>query len=167
MRLLACCMVLLFTSTAHATTLKELIDLADVRSVDRQMAQENHRQAVAELAQAWSGLLPSLTARGAWVYSQYPVQFRLNPAAPLTVITPKNGFDGTVRVELPLIDTTRWYKAAALGSAAEASELREEAKRDDIRRDVALTYYSYAAALGMGGAARRTQQVAEAQQWDQ
>ncbi|HZA52345.1 MAG TPA: TolC family protein, partial [Myxococcaceae bacterium] len=79
------------------------------------------------------------------------------------VITPLNQLDGTVRVDVPLVDTGRWFRAAAADSAEDAATFRDEATRDAVRRQVVTTFYGYGAALGVRESARRSLGVAQAQ----
>lgn len=152
---------------AHATTLKELLALADTQSVERRMSLETRQKAAAEFNQAWSALLPALTlgpVQNGWMHNQFPTQVRLRPDGPVAVISPIDAFDATVVLQLPLIDTGRWFKSAAAGAAEDAAEQHDEATRDRVRRQVATTYYNYAAALAQRDAAKRSHDVAEAQQ---
>jgi outer membrane protein TolC len=148
---------------AHATTLKELLDAAEKANVDRRISAEQRRKAGAELWQAWTALLPSLSAQGSWTNNQFPAEFALGPGAPTIVITPKNQLDFIGRVELPLIDTTRWLRAGAASAADDAAAFRDELMVDNVQRQVATTYYGFAAALALQASAKRSLGVAEAQ----
>ncbi|MBX5481069.1 MAG: TolC family protein [Myxococcaceae bacterium] len=150
---------------ARAATLKELMDAADQRNVDQEISREMRVKAAQELTAASLSLAPSITAQAGYTRNEYEAKI---PASPLTggqeiVITPYDQLDGLVRVELPLVDTTRWFRAAAASAAVDAAENRVEMTRDAIRRQVATTYYAYAAALAVRESAKRSLSVAEAQ----
>jgi outer membrane protein TolC len=157
-------LILLAAAGAQAASLKELLAAAEEKNLDRRMSQETRRKAAAELTAAWTGLAPSLTAQGTWTNNQFPVsiQFAPPPAEPL-VLTPKNQFDGIIRAEVPLIDTTRWFRLAAASASDAAAEQREELVLDSVRRQVSITYYSLAASLAFRESAKRSLGVAEAQ----
>ncbi|MBX7115608.1 MAG: TolC family protein [Myxococcaceae bacterium] len=155
-------LVLLSTaSLAHATTLKELLEAADKQNVDRRISVEQRERAAAEARQAWTALLPAFTASGAWTHNQYEVALTQPPVS--IVITPKNQFDGTLRVDLPLIDATRWARTSAAIHASEAAEQRDLATADQVRRQVVGAWFGYAAALKVRESAQRSVGVAEAQ----
>jgi outer membrane protein TolC len=167
---LARAVVLALTSVAlpaRAVTLEQLLLAADTRNVDRRIAVEQRNRVAAEYGQAWSGLLPSFTGQGVWTRNQYPAEIPLAPGADPIVITPQDQFDAFLRVEMPLIDAGRWFRAAAAGSLEEAALLRDDLVRDNVRRLVATTFYGYGAALAFRQAAERSLAVAEAQERDQ
>ena len=154
---------MVLAGTGHAATLRELLDAAEKQNLDRQISREQREKAAAEVGQGWSALLPSLTAQGSWTHNQYPTEITVAPGAPKLVITPSDQFDGVVRAELPLLDTGRWFRALAAGALGTAADYRDEASRDAIRRQVATTYYGYAAALAVRESAQRSLAVARAQ----
>ncbi len=155
--------ITLLSATAQAASLKELLEAAEKANVDRRISLEQRRRAAAEYNAAWTSLLPSVLAQGGWTHNQYPAEFQLGPGAPLIVITPRNQLDAVIRFELPLIDTTRWMRASAAGAADEAAEHRDAFALDNVKRQVAQTYYGFAAALAVRQSARRSLAVAEAQ----
>jgi outer membrane protein TolC len=150
--------------SASAAGLRELLEAGEQQNFDRRISNEQREKAAAEMRQAWSALLPYVTAQGAWTKNQYPSEVAVSPDAPPIIITPRDQFDATLRVEMPVVDTWRWLRAAAAATGDEAAELRNEASRDAVRRQVATTYYGYAAALAVRESARRSLGVAKAQQ---
>lgn len=155
---------LVFPQLAAATTLPELIAAADQANLDGRITREQRVRAADELDQAWAGLLPVLTAQGQWTRNQRPVE--VGPFAPggdPIVITPEDQYDAVIRLELPLVDATRWARIAASSLADEAAGLRTEVVRDAIRRQLAATWFGYAASLAVRDAAQRSLGVAEAQ----
>jgi len=72
-------------------------------------------------------------------------------------------FDGLLRFDLPLIDTTRWTRTMAASSADDAAALREQLTSDLVKRQVVGAYFGYAAALSVRESAKKSVAVAEAQ----
>ena len=168
---------------AQPTTVKEFLAAADAQNVDRRISIEQREKAVAEYRQAWTAMLPSLTLQGAWTRNQKEVSLdiagQLTPlltpvfqavhvtppdtASSPTVITPLQQLDATLRVDLPLIDTTRWMRAVAANEVQLGAEERERGTRDLVRRQVVAAYYGYAAALAMKASALKALNAAELQ----
>ncbi len=163
MRAAVFALVLGLSFSARAASLKELLEAAERNNVDRRISAEQRRRAATELSQAWSSLLPSVAAQGSWTHNQYTSEVQLGPGRDPIVIVPRNQLDALVRVELPLVDTARWFRAAAADALEEGAGYRDTLVRDTVARQVATTYYSYAAALALRGSARRSLEVAEAQ----
>lgn len=154
---------LALAGTARATSLKELLAAAEEKSLERRISLEQRKRAAAEYGQAWSGFFPSATVQGGWTYNQYPAVVSVSPGAPSIVITPRNQLEGLIRFELPLLDTSRWFRAGAAGALDQAAEFRDALNRDNVMRQISTTYYSYAAALAVRESARRSLTVADAQ----
>jgi outer membrane protein len=152
----------LLSGAAHAATLKEVLQAAESKNLDRQISAEQRNRAAAEFRQAWAAMLPSLAVQAGWTHNQFPVEIAL-PGAGSVVITPSDQLDGIIRAELPLIDTTRWFRAAASGALLDAAGYRDEAVRDAVVRQVTTTYYGFAAALALRDSAKRSLAVSEAQ----
>jgi outer membrane protein TolC len=170
-------------SSAGPATLKDFLAAADAQNVDQRISLEQREKAVAEYRQAWTAMLPSLTVQGTWTRNQKEVSLdmagALTPAlGPLyealhvappsseskpTVITPLNQLDATLRVDLPLIDTTRWMRAVAANEVQLGASEKARITRDLVRRQVIAAYYGYAAALAMRASAAKALNAAEAQ----
>lgn len=71
--------------------------------------------------------------------------------------------DAALRVDLPLIDTGRWFRAMAASASADGAAERELSTRDQVRRGVVSTFYSYVGALSLLKAAKKSLSVAEEQ----
>lgn len=71
--------------------------------------------------------------------------------------------DVTFRVDLPIIDASRWARTAAAATASQSAEQRDAVTRDLVRRQVVGAYFGYAAALAVRESAKRSSGVAEAQ----
>lgn len=152
--------VALVSMSASAENVKTFLDAAEQGSVDLKISVEQRNRAAAEYRQAWTALFPTVTASAGWTHNQYKAEFN-NPLTMTTaVIVPLDQLDLAFRFELPLIDTTRWLRASAAGTANEAAALREQVMRDLIRRQVVASYYGYAASLALREASKRSADVA-------
>lgn len=80
-----------------------------------------------------------------------------------SVIQPFDQLDAVLRVDVPIIDTSRWVRIAAASTAEDSAEQRALATRDQVRRGVVGAYYGYAAALAVRESAMKSTGVAEAQ----
>lgn len=171
---------------AQPADLKAHLDAAETQNIDRRMAVETKLRSEAEYRQAWTGLLPSVTASGGWTNNQYDAVFK-QPATPIKVcqtdadcasnqvcsdqhvctvtltIIPKNQLDANLRIELPLINTTTWMRSAATNAAQQAAAERELSTRDQVRRSVVTGFYGYVGALAVLKSAKKSLSVAEEQ----
>ncbi len=152
-------------ATAQSTTVKDFLVAADGQNVDRRISMEQRERAVWEFHQAWTALLPSVTVSGSWSHNQYAafISGRLVGQTDDIVLQPYVQTDGMLRVDLALIDTTRWMRVAAAGSSRESAVEREQVMRDLVRRQVVASFYGYAASLAVLESGRRSLSVAEAQ----
>ena len=155
----------LISISAQAGDVKSFLDSADQQNVDRRISIEQRNKAAAEYRQAWTSLLPSLTAQASWTHNQYNAEFALNPLQPdnKIVIVPYDQLDAAFRFDLPLIDTQRWMRMLAADASQESASLREQVMRDLVRRQVVASYYGYAAALAVRESANKSFDVAVAQ----
>ncbi len=158
--------------TPRGSSLKDFLDAADQQNLDRRISAEQRIGAAAQLTQAWTAMLPSLTAQASWTYNQYDAVITIPtgeisatgmPVTRTATITPHNQLDGILRVDLPLIDTTRWFRTLAADANADAAEQRELATREQVKRQVVGTYYSLAAAKAFLQSAQKSMTVAQAQ----
>lgn len=158
-------MVALAAVSAHAADgVKQFLDAAEQGNVDRKITVEQRNRAAAEFRQAWTALLPSLSASGAWTHNQYKAEITLNPiTGEKVVIIPQDQFDAALRFDLPLIDTGRWFRAMSADLSAQSATLREQVTADLVRRQVVAGYYGYAAALAVRESAKKSAGVAQAQ----
>lgn len=154
-------------AVAQPKTLKEFLASADEQNVDRRISLEQRQRAEAEFRAAWTGLLPSLSASATWTHNQFEAVANFpNPATGMVsklVIVPQDQLDAVLRVDVPLIDTGRWFRALASNTAQQSAAEREQLSRDLVKRQVVGAYYGYAAALAVRESARKSVGVAEAQ----
>ncbi len=156
--------VVLVATGAWAQGLKDFLDSAEKENVDRKISIEQRNRAAAEYRQAWTALLPTLAVSGGWTHNQYNAEFVVNPVTMAkAVIVPYDQLDAVFRIDLPLIDTGRWFRSMAAGASSESAALRELVTRDLIRKQVVASYYGYAASLAVRESAKKSAGVAEAQ----
>ncbi len=147
-------------------SLKEFIDAADQQNLDRRISAEQRLVAAAQFTQAWTALLPALTAQAGWTHNQYAAILNLPTSATTSqqvVIVPLDQLDALFRVDLPLVDTARWFRTMAADAQNDAAEQRELATREQVKRQVVGTYYSLAAAKALVQSAQKSLAVAQAQ----
>ena len=156
--------VALVSMSAAAQNVKTFLDAAEKQNVDRRISVEQRNRAAAEYRQAWTALLPGLSASGGWTHNQYNAEITINPVTgQKAVIVPYDQFDANFRFDLPLIDTTRWFRMLAAGDSDASAALREQVTRDLVRRQVVASYYGYAAALAVRESAKKSSSVASEQ----
>jgi outer membrane protein TolC len=178
-RALAVTLLAATSASAQAAGLKELLDAAEQQNVDRRISVEQRRRAAAEAVQAWTSLLPALTAQGIWTHNQYFATFDTplvdtngmpiidtttgRPKVRTLVIQPAQQYDAIFRIDVPLIDVSRWFRVGSFSAAEAAAVEREDVTRDGVRRAVIGGWYGYAASLAVRESAKRSVRVAEAQ----
>ncbi|MFO0727785.1 MAG: TolC family protein [Myxococcota bacterium] len=146
------------------TSLKELLELVEKSNVDRMLSVEAVHRAEADLNVAWSALFPAVTLSGVWTHNQYATVIPAGTFGPSAVqISPADQLDGVLKVDLSLVDVSRWARVSASRDSREAAAARDLASRDMVRRALALAWFSYAGALALKDSAERTVTVAEAQ----
>lgn len=152
-------------TASRSVTLAQLLEAADRQNVDRRITAEQHRRAKSELRQAWTSLLPSLTVQATWTHNQYesaiPAGALGNPEP--IIIQSQDQLDLAARIDLPLIDTTRWMRTSIADALEDSAEERVRMTSDQIKRAVASGWYTYAAALTLREAAERSLELAKAQ----
>lgn len=164
MKTLVMAMVLAATGARAADGLQQFLDAAEQQNVDRKISVEQRNRAAAEFRQAWTALLPTLSASGSWTHNQYNAELTINPiTGEKVVIIPYDQLDGVIRFDLPLIDTGRWFRAMSANLASDSAALREQVTRDLVRKQVVASYFGYAAALSVRESAKKSAGVAEAQ----
>jgi outer membrane protein TolC len=159
-------LVVMMAAPAMAQPLAAFLSSADRANLDTRTGVQAREKAQAEFAQAWGGLLPSLTASGGWTHNQYEGVITIPTGATTSntvTITPLNQLDATFKAEVPLLDASRWLKTAAASSSAEAAERRDESTRESVRRQVVTAFYGYLGARAVLESAQRSLVLAQAQ----
>ncbi len=151
---------------ASAQSLEQFLDSAQQHNVDARLAREATVRAGADFGSAWGGLLPTVTANGGWTHNQYDAVIELPDSATTTkkiTITPIDQLDATVKIEVPLIDASKWLRTAASSASADAALEREHGNVDAVRRQVVAGYYALLSARAVLDSAARSLKVAQAQ----
>jgi outer membrane protein TolC len=151
---------------AQAQPLEAFLDSAGQHNVDNRLAREASVRAGADLGSSWGALLPALTANGGWTHNQFDAVITLPDTATTTkkvTITPLDQLDATVKVEVPIIDATKWLRTAASSASADAATEREHSSVDQVRRQVVAGFYSFVSAKAVLESAVKSLGVAQAQ----
>jgi len=157
-------LLLLLSAPAGAQPVGTFLGSARAQNLDARAAAAAVARADAESAQAWGALLPSVTASAGWTRNQYPAEFD-QPGAPgagtkRILIVPENQLEAALRLEVPLVDVSRWLRVRSSARAAEAAALRRGATAEAVQRAVVAAYYQLAAAQALGQGAVRGLEVA-------
>lgn len=163
---LTCLLPVLVATATQAQTLDAFLASAAARNVDARLGAKSEERAQADAARAWAGLLPSLTANGAWTHNQYTAELEIPKSATETqkvIITPQNQLDATFKVELPLIDASKWLQTASAFASAHAASERSHLAQETTRRQVTVAYYAFASANAVLESAKRSMTVAQTQ----
>jgi outer membrane protein TolC len=156
----------LCASWAHAQSLGQFISASDEKNVDSRLGAVATLKARSEAGQAWGALLPALTANGGWTHNQYPAIVTLPTGATTTqtvTIVPKDQLDATLKAEVPLLDASRWFRTSSSLATADAAEVREDATRDQVHRQVVTAFYLLAGSRSLQASALKSLAVSQAQ----
>lgn len=124
------------------------------------------REAEAQVAKA--GIYPVFTAAGSYTRNQYEVALVLPEELTMgmadssgrLVIQPKNQFDGTLMLKIPVIDIGAWRRISAAKANQQASMASELATEQDVETQVYRGYYQLLGQEAVLEAARTTLEVA-------
>lgn len=153
-------------ASSNAQALAAFLDSAAQHNVDSRLAEETRLRAEAEFGQAWGALLPSLTASGGWTHNQYDAVVEFPTGLTTTekvTITPKDQFDTSLKVEVPIIDAAKWLKTSATSAGLDAAEARQRSTWDTVKRQVVSAYFSYLAAKAVFDSANKSLTAASSQ----
>ena len=89
--------VALVATGAWAQGVKDFLDAAEKQNVDRKISIEQRNRAAAEYRQAWTALLPSVSASGGWTHNQYNAEIPNPATGTKVVIIPYDQFDAAFR----------------------------------------------------------------------
>jgi len=150
--------------------LEEFLAGARGTNADLRAATATIEQQEGESLAALGRALPSLTARGVYTRNEYEV--RLDPssftgsAAPVGVsaqsfiIQPLDQLDGTVQLDVPIIDLAAWQRVAAQHAAERGAHRKAEATMTDVEMQVARNYYQLVGSRSLRQSAERTLEAA-------
>ncbi len=153
---------------ASAQPLEAFVDSSLRHNIDGRLSDESVRKAQIERAEAWSALLPSATLTGGYTYNQFKaeVQVPRGPTEPAQtiVVVPQNQLDGAVKLELALLDLSKWTQIGLSGAGVDAAESKRQQTIEATRREIAASYYALASAARLVEAATRSLELADAQE---
>jgi outer membrane protein TolC len=157
----------LSSSFASAQTLPAFLDAAAARNIDARIAAEATTKASIDVSESWSQLLPSAALTAGYTYNQYKAEVQI-PSAPseapkTVVIVPQNQLEGSLRLELPLVDPAKWAQISANQHSLQLSQARQQTSREQVARQVILAYFVVASAGYLTEVAERSLMVAQAQ----
>jgi outer membrane protein TolC len=173
----------LFTSLALAALLSSAANPAKVLALQpldtfvRAAKRANHanreaaaastqREAEAQVAKA--GIYPVFSAAGSYTRNQYEVALVLPEELTMgmadssgrLVIQPRNQFDGTLMLRIPVIDIGAWKRISAAKANEQASQANELATEQDVETQVYRAYYQLLGQEAVLEAAKATLDVA-------
>jgi len=137
------------------------------RALQISKAQLDEQQALVQ--QAISGLTPTLQAQGSYIRNQYNGELLLpnsllglpGPGFQSTEIQPYDQLQGTIGLNVPLIQPTAIAKLAGQKHTAAAAEQATLATTLEVQLSVAQTYYQIVAAQGVLAAANHSLKTAQ------
>jgi outer membrane protein TolC len=146
--------------------LEEFLRSARSSSPDTAEARAARRQAGAEAQAALGRALPRLSLRGTYTRNQYETSLAFpDPAGgpPSSVIvTPRDRWDGSVTLDVPLVDLSSFSRIAAARTSARASATQETATGLRVQSLVIQDYYQLVANAALVEASRQAVAVARA-----
>jgi outer membrane protein TolC len=161
-----CCALLLSAASSKAAALQPLdafLRAARRGNQDNREAAATTTQRGAEEQVAKGRLYPSFSASGAYTRNQYEVALALPPEFGIgtgtIVIQPKNQLDGTLTVNVPVIDVGAWKRVASAKANAQASTANAHATELDVESQIYRAYYQLLGQEAVLEAARRTLDV--------
>jgi len=137
---------------------------AKTYAVDNREAQAQSEQQTDDAYTIMGRALPSITAKGVYTRNQYAAALPAGAGAafgakgPIT-IQALNQWDAYLTGTVPLIDVGTWIRARGASAAANALEKTVEARRLDVQKAVARTYYQLVAGVALIDSARHNLQV--------
>jgi outer membrane protein TolC len=112
-------------------------------------AEANRAQAEAQAGEVLGRALPGFSAVGSYTRNQREVAFGG------TVVVPRDQWDATLALSVPLVDLAQFARVSAAHRAAEAATHRQEAIALETEAQVVQSYYQVAANLALAEAARK------------
>jgi len=136
---------------------EEFVRGARQRNPDALEARANLSQNEAQADSALGRVLPGITARGSYARNQYGSQIDLAlPGQPPQTVTlvPKNQWDGSATLTVPLIDLAGFRRVSAAKTSAQASAHQLESTRLQVEGAVVQGYYQLVANLALVDASK-------------
>lgn len=157
----------LVASAAQAQDVKAFLDAATQNNVDHRISIAQRERAEADFRQAWAGFVPTLSAQASWTHNQFEAVANFpNPTTGMIqqlIIIPGDQIDAAFRLDVPLINTSMWMRAASAGELRLSAQQREAAMLDLVKLQTWQSYYGYAMAQATRDSAKRSAGVAQDQ----
>src|SRR5438445_257034 len=138
------------------------VEGARLRNPDALEAQANLSQQRAQADAALGRVLPGVSARGAYTRNQFSSQIDLAaPGQPSQVVTivPKDQWDGSATLNVPLIDLANFRRVGAQKTSAEGAARQLDSTRLQVEAQVVQDYYQVVANLALVAASRTALEV--------
>src|SRR5215813_10981760 len=136
---------------------EEFVRGARQRNPDSLEARANLSQDEAQADSTLGRVLPGITARGAYTRNQYGSVIDLaapgQPPQPVTLV-PRDQWDGSATLKVPLIDLAGFRRVSAARSTAEASSHQLDSTQLQVEGEVVQNYYQLVANLALVDASK-------------
>ena len=144
--------------------LSAFIQASNEANTDLQITRSTSEQRDAEADRSSNALLPSFTAQGTYTRNQYEVAFpaSLFGGTGTIVILPQNQWDGSLTLNVPIIDVAAWERRKAAHAANDGAKADIEATRADVARRVTRAYFQLIANEALLVAAQKALEVSQA-----
>ena len=149
---------------AQLPPLEHYLDVASTMSFEARSARSSQSQRGAERDQAVWQLLPRLSMKAGYTRNNPEVTIDIpvgNGEFKTAIITPLDQLDGTVQLDLPLIDVGGWLRVSQASELAEAARFRTGAAIATVQKSVARAYFALVAAHALKSTAERSLTAAE------
>jgi outer membrane protein TolC len=140
---------------------EKFLEAARHANHDNRESAASTTQRVAEVDVAKGRLYPSFSAAGTYTRNQYEVSLVL-PAelgggnGEKLIIQPQNQLDGTLTINLPVVDIGAWRRVSAANATANAAQANQKAIQQDVEISVFRSYYQLLGQEAVLEAAKRT-----------
>src|SRR5438309_2897838 len=138
------------------------VEGARLRNPDALEAQANLSQQRAQADAALGRVLPGVSARGTYTRNQFSSQIDLAaPGQPSQVVTivPRDQWDGSATLNVPLIDLANFRRVGAQKTSAEGAARQLDSTRLQVEAQVVQDYYQVVANLALVAASRTALEV--------
>ena len=152
------------TPVATLPSLEHCLDAASAMSFETRSARATAAQRGAESDQTVWQLLPRLSLRAGYTRNEPEVKIDIpvgNGEFKTAVITPHDQLDGTLQLDIPLVDVGGWIRVAQAGDLAEASQFRTDAAVATVQKSVARSWFALVAAHALKATAERSLTASE------
>ena len=142
--------------------LSDFVQSARSQNLETREAKATALQREAEADQAWSRLLPAISARASYTRNEFEAKITLPGGGEPVVITPADQLEANVTLEVPLVDVASWSRIGASRALAKAATARADATALDVERAIAQRYLQAIAGRGLTEAAEKALEAAKA-----